>query len=178
IEDQINPKRCGHSGGVEVVEADIAVRRIRGAVQGRRDPDFVIIARTDARVSLGLEAAIERARSFVDAGADVIFPEALRTADEYRQFRQAIDVPLMINLNEFGGRVPLRQQEVRDVGYQLAIYPMTLMRLAMGAVSRGVRHILGEGTQEELLREMQSKDQLYDLLDYFGHGEFDREVIS
>ncbi|WP_144875925.1 oxaloacetate decarboxylase [Microbacterium sp. 1.5R] len=178
IEDQINPKRCGHSDGVEVVDADPALRRIRGAVLGRRDPEFVIIARTDARAAVGLDAAIERAQSFVDAGADVIFPEALRSPEEYRRFRAEIDVPLMINLNEFGGRVPLTQQEVRDLGYQLAVYPMTLLRLAMGAVTDGIRVLLEQGTQEGLMAGMQTRDELYALLDYDGHAAFDREVIG
>ena len=178
IEDQINPKRCGHSEGVEVVDAEIALRRIRGAVLGRRDPGFIVIARTDARAAVGLDAAIERAAAFVDAGADAIFPEALRSIDEYRRFRRAIDVPLMINLNEFGGRTPPTQQEVRDLGYQLAVYPMTLMRLAMGAVVRGVHHLLDEGSQLALMDQMQTRDELYDLLDYAGHERFDQAVIG
>lgn len=178
IEDQINPKRCGHSAGVEVVDADMALRRIRAAALGRRDEDFIIIARTDARAAVGLDAAIDRARAFVDAGADVIFPEALRSPDEYRRFREAVDVPLMINLNEFGGREPLTQQEVRDLGYQLAVYPMTLMRLAMGAVADGIRHLLDEGDQHELIPRMQTRDELYELLDYDGHAVFDQAVIT
>lgn len=178
IEDQVNPKRCGHSAGVEVVDADLALRRIRAAVLGRRDPAFVIIARTDARAAVGLDAAIERAQSFVDAGSDVIFPEALRSPEEYRRFRDAIDVPLMINLNEFGGRDPLTQQEARDLGYQLAVYPMTLMRLAMGAVADGIRHMLREGSQHALMDRMQTRDELYALLDYDGHAAFDQAVMT
>lgn len=178
IEDQINPKRCGHSDGVEVVDADIALRRIRAAVLGRRDQDFVIIARTDARAAVGLDDAIDRARAFVDAGADVIFPEALRSAQEYRRFRDAIDVPLMINLNEFGGREPFTQDEVRDLGYQLAVYPVTLMRLAMGAVVDGIRHILDVGSQHALIDAMQTRDELYDVLDYSGHARFDQAVLG
>lgn len=178
IEDQINPKRCGHSAGVEVVDADMALRRIRAAVLGRRDEDFIIIARTDARAAVGLDAAIDRARAFVDAGADVIFPEALRSPEEYRRFRDAVDVPLMINLNEFGGRDPLTQREVRDLGYQLAVYPMTLMRLAMGAVADGIRHLLDAGDQHALIPRMQTRDELYELLDYDGHAVFDQAVIT
>jgi len=178
IEDQINPKRCGHSDGVEVVDADVALRRIRGAVLGRRDPGFVIIARTDARAAVGLDAAIERAQAFVDAGADVIFPEALRSLDEYRRFRDAVDAPLMINLNEFGGRIPPTQQDVRDLGYELAVYPMTLMRLAMGAVADGIRHLLDEGSQHSLMDRMQTRDDLYELVDYDGHRMFDQSVMN
>ncbi|MDN3495479.1 isocitrate lyase/phosphoenolpyruvate mutase family protein [Planococcus sp. APC 4015] len=177
IEDQINPKRCGHSAGVEVVDADIAVRRIRAAVAGRRRKDFVIIARTDARASVGLDAAIERARAFVAAGADAVFPEALRTPEEYARFRAAIDVPLMLNLNEFGGREPLTQDEARDLGYQLAVYPMTLLRAAMGAAAAGLRAILHEGSQSSAMSGMQTKDELYDLLDYPGYARFDEAVL-
>lgn len=178
IEDQINPKRCGHSAGIEVVDEEASIRRIRAAVAGRRRKDFVIIARTDARAAIGLDAAIERAIAFVAAGADVVFPEALRGPDEYARFRQAIDVPLMLNLNEFGGRPPLTQTEARDLGYQLAVYPMTLMRLAMGATARGLRHILDEGSQAGVMDDMQTKDELYDTLDYEGYARFDERVLG
>ncbi|MET0297782.1 MAG: isocitrate lyase/phosphoenolpyruvate mutase family protein [Microbacterium sp.] len=177
IEDQVNPKRCGHSDGVEVVAEDAAVRRIRAAVAGRRRKDFVIIARTDARAAVGLDAAIERAQAFVDAGADAVFPEALRDHGEYARFRAAVDAPLMINLNEFGGRPPLTQAEARDLGYQLAVYPMTLMRLAMGAAAAGLREILERGSQARSLEDMQTKDDLYGLLDYSGYERFDDAVL-
>jgi len=177
IEDQINPKRCGHSHGVEVVDDETSVRRIRAAVAGRREADFVIIARTDARTALGVDDAIERARAFVDAGADVIFPEALRSPEEYARFRNAIDAPLMINLNEFGGRPALTQAEARNLGYQIAIYPMTLMRLAMGAAAEGLRGILSDGSQHALLHRMQTRDEMYGLLDYEGYARFDADVL-
>ncbi|MFB8385723.1 methylisocitrate lyase [Microbacterium sp. NPDC055910] len=177
IEDQVNPKQCGHSEGIAVVDSNVAVRRVRAAVDARRDPDFVVIARTDARAVQGLDAVIDRARAFVDAGADVIFPEALRTPDEYAAFRRAIDVPLMINLNEFGRGTPLAQAEVRDLGYELAIYPVTLLRLAMNAALRGIDAILADGSQHELLPDMQTKDELYDLLGYDRYRAFDDAVF-
>ncbi|MFJ6654327.1 oxaloacetate decarboxylase [Microbacterium sp. NPDC091313] len=178
IEDQINPKRCGHSAGVEVVDEETGVRRIRAAVLGRRRPEFVIIARTDARASMGLDAAIERARRFVDAGADAVFPEALRGPEEYARFRAAVDAPLMLNLNEFGSRPPLTQAEARDLGYQVAIYPMTLMRLAMRAAAEGLRVLLRDGSQHALVDSMMTRDDLYDVLDYAGHESFDRRVLE
>lgn len=177
IEDQENPKRCGHSEGVRVVDADTAVRRIRAAATARRDPAFLLIARTDARAVGELGAAVERAKALVDAGADVIFPEALHGPEEYAAFRTALDVPLMINLNEFGRGTPLTQAEARDLGYNIALYPVTLMRLAMGAAERGLKALLTEGSQEPLLPQMHTKDELFDLLDEGAYRAFDDEVF-
>lgn len=178
IEDQVNPKRCGHSDGVEVVDADLAVRRIRAAVLGRRDPSFVLIARTDARGPLGLDAAIERARAYVAAGADVVMPDALHGPEEYRAFRAAVDAPLMVNLNEFGRGEPLTFAEAADLGIDVVIYPMTLMRAAMGAAERCLDTILADGSQRAAMARMQTKDELYDLIGYDGYGGFDDAVLS
>jgi len=178
IEDQVNPKKCGHSEGIAVVDADVATRRLVAAVDARRDAGFVIIARTDSRAVLGLDEAIDRAKRFVDAGADVIFPEALRGEGEYEAFRRAIDVPLMINLNEFGrGPVPTLTR-VEELGYNLAIYPMTLMRAAMGAAERTIDDLLASGTQESSLPEMQTRDRLYELLGYEDYARFDDRVFQ
>lgn len=177
IEDQVNPKRCGHSEGVDVVESAVAVQRIRAAVAARRDPDFTIIARTDSRAVHTLEHALDRARAFVDAGADVVFPEALKSEAEYEAFRAAVDVPLMINLNEFGRGTPPTLERVRDLGYAVAVYPMTLMRLAMGAVERGYEQIRSSGTQQALLPQMQTKERLYELLGYDDYTAFDDGVF-
>ena len=131
LEDQVNPKRCGHSDGVDVVDTETAVRRVRAAVDARRDGAFTIIARTDARAVLPLADAIARARAFEDAGADAIFPEALRDESEYAAFRSAISVPLVINLNEFGRGAPSSVDRVAELGYDVALYPVTLLRLAI-----------------------------------------------
>ncbi len=176
IEDQINPKKCGHSEGVAVVDPDVALRRIAAAVAARRDEGFVIIARTDARAVLGLQAAIDRAKMFADAGADVVFPEALRSEEEYAAFREAIPLPLMINLNEFGHGTPPSIQQVADLGYDLAVYPMTLMRVAMGAAERAIGEILQTGSQESSMSLMQTRDRLYDLLGYVDYTRFDDAV--
>ncbi len=178
IEDQVNPKQCGHSEGVDVVGTELALRRVEAAVRARRDPGFVVIARTDARAVHSLDHAIGRAKEFVAAGADVIFPEALRSLEEYAAFRRAIDVPLMINCNEFGRGVPPTQTQVRDLGYQLAVYPVTLLRLAMRAALDGIDEILEHGSQHALLERMQTKDELYELLGYEAYQAFDDRVFS
>jgi len=177
IEDQVNPKKCGHSDGIAVVDPEAALRRIEAAVCARRDPGFLVIARTDARAVEGLDAAIGRARAFVEAGADVVFPEALQSPDEYAAFRHAVDVPLMINMNEFGRGTPPTQAEARNLGYQIAVYPVTLLRLAMRAALEGVDEILHAGSQHRLLDRMQTKDELYDLLEYGEYQAFDDAVF-
>lgn len=177
IEDQENPKRCGHADGVRVVDADLAVQRIRAAVEARRDPSFVIVARTDARAVGELGAAIERAQAFVEAGADMVFPEALHGPAEYAAFREALDVPLMMNLNEFGRGTPPSRSEAAALGYNLAVYPVTLMRVALGAVQQALRELADLGSQGSLLERMQTKDELYDLLDHAAYGEFDDAVF-
>lgn len=178
VEDQVNPKQCGHSEGIQVVDAPHAIRRISAAVEARQDPNFVIIARTDARAAIGLDEAIARGKAFRDAGADVIFPEALRGAEEYARYAEAVDAPLMVNLNEFGVGMPPTRQELTDWGVAIAVYPMTLMRMALGAVQRGIEVISREGSQHSLLDQMQTKDELYDYLGYSDYYAFDNNVFS
>lgn len=178
LEDQVNPKRCGHLDNKSVVPADEMVRRLRAAVAARRDPDFVICARTDARASEGLPATIERARAYVDAGADMVFPEALRGPDEYEAFRAAIDVPLLANMTEFGKTPLLDVATLESLGIDLVIYPVTTLRLAMGAVERGLREIAAAGTQAGLVDEMQTRARLYELLGYADYEAFDRDVFN
>jgi methylisocitrate lyase len=178
IEDQVNPKRCGHSEGVEVVDAGTGARRIRAAVSARRDLEFVLIARTDARGPLGLDAAIERAQAYVDAGADVVMADALQGPEEYRKFRRAVDAPLLANLNEFGKGEPLTVAEAAEVGIDMVIYPMTLMRSAMGAAQRCLDTVLTRGSQVSAMGEMQSKDELYELIGYDSYAAFDAEVLG
>jgi methylisocitrate lyase len=178
VEDQVNPKRCGHLDGKDVVDDETALRRVRAAVDGRRDPDFLVVARTDARAVLGLDAAIDRARALVDAGADAVFPEALAGPEEFAAFRAALDVPLLANMTEFGKGRLLTAQQLADLGLNIVIYPVTLLRLAMGAASAGLDEILREGTQEGLLDRMQTRAELYDLLDYAGYGRFDEGIFD
>ncbi|WP_431038713.1 methylisocitrate lyase [Streptomyces sp. P6-2-1] len=178
LEDQVNPKRCGHLDGKSVVERDTMSRRVRAAVDARRDPDFLLMARTDARAIEGLDAAIDRAKAYVDAGADAIFPEALANEAEFEAFRKAVDVPLLANMTEFGKGRLLTARTLEDLGYNIALYPVTFLRLAMGAVEDGLRTVKAEGTQESLLPKMQTRSRLYELLDYEAYASFDSAVFD
>ncbi|GAA0967273.1 methylisocitrate lyase [Frigoribacterium faeni] len=178
IEDQVNPKRCGHLDGKAVVDLDTALKRIRAAADGRRDPDLLIMARTDVRAVDGLAAAVDRAKALVDAGADAVFPEAMTGLDEFEAVARAVDVPVLANMTEFGkGRLHTADQ-LRDAGVRVVIYPVTLLRLAMGEAARGLDEISASGTQEALLTRMQHRSDLYDLIDYQGYSTFDSNVFD
>ncbi|MEU3027912.1 methylisocitrate lyase [Streptomyces incarnatus] len=176
LEDQVDPKRCGHLDGKSVVAREEMTRRIRAAVDARRDPDFLLMARTDARTIEGLDAAIDRAKAYVDAGADAIFPEALADEREFEAFRAAVDVPLLANMTEFGKSRLLDARTLENLGYDIALYPVTLLRLAMGVVEDGLRTLAAEGTQESLLPRMQTRSRLYELLGYADYAAFDTAV--
>ncbi|NKR96857.1 methylisocitrate lyase [Rhodococcus hoagii] len=178
LEDQVNPKRCGHLDGKAIVPTDEMVRRLRAAVTARRDPNFVICARTDAAGIDGIDAAIERAKAYADAGADMIFTEALHTEVEFAKFRAAVDIPLLANMTEFGKSQLIPAQTLEDIGYNAVIYPVTTLRLAMGAIERGLREIHATGTQEGQLDQMQTRSRLYELLEYERYNEFDSGVFN
>jgi methylisocitrate lyase len=178
IEDQVNPKRCGHLDGKTVVPPEEMIRRIRAAASARRDPNFVICARTDARAIEGLDAAIERARAYVAAGADMVFPEALADEAEYEAFRAAVDVPLLANMTEFGKSKLLSATTLESLGVNLVIYPVTLLRLAMQAIEDGLRTILAEGSQESIVPKMQTRKRLYELLHYDDYSAFDSDIVN
>ncbi|MFE5705105.1 methylisocitrate lyase [Rhodococcus koreensis] len=178
LEDQVNPKRCGHLDGKAVVPTEEMVRRLRAAVSARRDPDFVICARTDAAGIDGIDAAIERAKAYADAGADLIFTEALHTEEDFAKFRAAVDIPLLANMTEFGKSQLIPAQTLEDIGYNAVIYPVTTLRLAMGAIEAGLREIHDKGTQEGLLDRMQTRSRLYELLEYERYNEFDSGVFN
>jgi methylisocitrate lyase len=178
LEDQVNPKRCGHLEGKTVVPAEEMIQRIRAATSARRDPNFVICARTDARAVEGLDAAIERARGYVAAGADMIFPEALADEGEFEAFRAAVDVPLLANMTEFGKSKLLSATTLESLGVNLVIYPVTLLRLAMQAIEDGLRTILAEGSQESVVPKMQTRKRLYELLRYDDYSAFDSDIVN
>jgi methylisocitrate lyase len=178
LEDQVAPKRCGHLDGKSVVPREAMTRRIRAAVDARRDPDFLLMARTDARAVEGLAAAVDRARAYVDAGADAIFPEALADESEFEAFRRAVPVPLLANMTEFGRSPLLGARTLENLGYEIALYPVTLLRLAMGAVEEGLRTLAADGTQESLLPRMQTRSRLYELLGYEDYAAFDSAVYD
>ncbi|MDN3497135.1 methylisocitrate lyase [Planococcus sp. APC 4015] len=178
IEDQINPKRCGHLDGKAVVDQDTAVKRIRAAVDARRDANFLIMARTDIAAVDGLQAAVDRAKALVDAGADAIFPEAMRSLDEFAAVRDAVDVPILANMTEFGKSDLFSVDQLRDVGVNIVIWPVSLLRIAMGAASRALDTLTDEGHLTSKLGEMQHRADLYDLVDYESYNHFDANVFT
>jgi methylisocitrate lyase len=178
LEDQVNPKRCGHLDGKEVVDTATAVQRIRAAVESRRDAAFLIVARTDIRALAGPETLMERANALVDAGADAIFPEALPTLAEFAALRAALEVPILANVTEFGKSDLFSHRQLADVGVNMVIHPVSLLRLAMGAVARGLDTLMADQTLTGQLPQMQTRADLYDLLDYAGYDAFDGGVYT
>jgi methylisocitrate lyase len=178
IEDQINPKRCGHLDNKTLVDTDTMAKRLRAAVQAKRDPNFLIIARTDARGPEGLDAAINRAKAYIDAGAEMIFPEALADEREFETFRKAVAVPLLANMTEFGKSKLLSADQLQSLGFNVVIYPVTTLRLAMKAVEDGLKQILAEGSQENLIKQMQTRAELYALLQYERYNSFDQGIFN
>ena len=178
IEDQINPKRCGHLDGKAVVDENTAIKRIRAAVDGRRDPNFLVMARTDIRAVEGMDAATDRAKALVDAGADAIFPEAMRTLEEFAAMRGAVDVPILANMTEFGKSELFTTDQLRDVGVNIVIWPVSLLRIAMGAAGRALDTLDTEGHLTGKLDEMQHRADLYDLIDYEQYNRFDNNVFT
>lgn len=178
LEDQVNPKRCGHLDNKNLVEVAEMLKKVKAAATAKTDPNFVVMARTDARASEGLEKAIARARAYVDAGADMIFPEALQNEAEFEAFRKAIDVPLLANMTEFGKSKLLDAKTLENLGYNMVIYPVTTLRLAMKAVEDGLRHIYETGEQEQILDQMQHRKRLYEILKYEEYNKFDQEIFN
>ena len=178
IEDQVNPKRCGHLDGKAVVDTDTATKRIKAAVDARRDSNLVIMARTDIRAAKGLPAAIERAKRLVDAGADAIFPEAMKDLGEFAQMREALDVPVLANMTEFGKSELFTTQQLADIGINIVIYPVSLLRLAMGAAMRGLDSLNENGSLVNVVPEMQTRAELYDTLDYEVYNNFDDGIFN
>ncbi len=178
IEDQINPKRCGHLDGKAVVDTETATKRIRAAVDARRDSNLLIMARTDIRAIDGLDAAIDRMKALVDAGADAIFPEAMVDLSEFDAVRAAIDVPILANMTEFGKSELFSREQLANVGINLVIYPVSLLRLAMGAAERGLDTIKREGSLATEVANMQTRARLYELLDYEAYNSFDTSIFN
>ncbi|MFB2573483.1 methylisocitrate lyase [Micrococcus sp. IITD107] len=181
IEDQFNPKRCGHLDGKNMVDIDTAVKRIRAAVDGRRDPNFLIMARTDLRAVEGLDAAIERMRTLVEAGADAVFPEALKDLSEFEAVCQAMEplgVPVLANMTEFGKSELFTREQLAEAGVAMVIYPVTLLRAAMGAAERALDTIQAEGTQQSQVEHMQTRARLYELVDYEAYNRFDTGIFN
>jgi len=173
IEDQVQAKRCGHRPGKALVSAGEMLERVKAAVDARKDESFVIMARTDAYSVEGLDAAVERACKYVDAGADMIFSEALSTLDEYRAFTRAVKVPVLANITEFGKTPLFTTQELASAGVAMALYPLSAFRAMGYAAAKVFEAIRRDGTQKAVIPQMQTRDELYRILRYH---EFERKV--
>lgn len=176
LEDQVLPKRCGHLEGKALIPPEAMVEKIRAACAARRDPDFLIIARTDARGVTSFDDAVDRANRYAQAGADVIFPEALRDAGELGEFARLVRSPLLANMTEFGKTPLLPLEELRRLGYCMVIYPQTALRTALGAVSAMLADLKRDGDQNAWVARMQTRAELYELLDYDGLKTIDEAV--
>lgn len=173
IEDQVGQKRCGHRPGKEVVPTAEMVDRIKSAVDARHDESFVIMARTDAAANEGVDAAIDRARAYVGAGADMIFPEAMKTLDDYRRFKQAVKVPILANLTEFGSTPFFTTDELRDANVDIALYCCGAYRAMNKAALGFYETVRKEGTQKNIIDRLQTREELYDFL---GYHEYERKL--
>ena len=170
IEDQEFPKRCGHLAGKSIIDLEEMVERIKAAVAARHDPDFMIVARTDARAVEDFDRTVDRAQNYLAAGADAIFPEALQSAAEFRDFANEIDLPLLANMTEFGKSPLLSFEELSDFGYRMVIFPMSAFRVAMKASEEFLRALKKNGAQSDWLEKMQTREELYELLNYDPNG--------
>ena len=178
IEDQVAPKRCGHVAGKEIVSTEEMVGKIRAACAAKNDPDFVIIGRVDARAVLGFDDAVARGRAYLGAGADVIFPEALESEDEFREYAQAVEAPLLANMTEFGKSPYLSTQRFEEMGYKIVIFPVTALRMALKAVWEYLMTLREKGTQRDLVDRMFTRKELYELLDYDSFHGYERDFVS
>lgn len=176
VEDQRLPKRCGHLPGKELIAAEAMAQKIAAAMEARRDPDFLIIVRTDARGVNGLEDAIERAHRYIEAGADMIFPEALESMDEFRRFAREVKAPLLANMTEFGKTPHISVSEFEKMGYSVVIFPMTAFRVMMKGATEVLEELRKKGSVEGCLHRMQNRKELYDLLRYRDYEERDKRI--
>jgi len=178
IEDQITNKRCGHLDNKILVDLEVMVQKIKAAAEVKKDQNFMIMARTDAKGVEGLTASIDRAKAYVDAGADAIFPEALAEPKEYEKFRAEIKVPLLANMTEFGKTPLYSKKQLQEFGYNIAIYPVTSLRLANKAVEDGFKQLKDEGTNAPIVDLMQTRKRLYQLLHYEDYNKFDQNLYN
>jgi len=179
IEDQMNPKRCGHLDGKQLITREDMVRKVTAAARGKKlDEDFLLVARTDSRATEGLDRAVERSKAYIDAGADCIFIEALENEKEFETSRKAIHVPLLANMTEFGKSRLLTYNQLSNLGYNIVIYPVTTFRLAMKATIDGLVELKTKGTQEGLLNRMQNRQELYALSRYEEYNSFDQNIFN
>ncbi len=178
MEDQINIKRCGHLDNKTLVDTTTMCQKLRAGADAKKDPNFLLMARTDAKGVEGLDAAIDRAKAYVDAGADAIFPEALVEPSDYEAFRKAVDVPLLANMTEFGKTPLYTKEQLTEFGYNIAIYPVTSLRLSNKAVEDNYRQLMADGTNDTIVENMQTRKRLYEVLRYEDYNQFDQNLYN
>ncbi len=178
IEDQIDQKRCGHLDNKELINKEKMVQKIKEAIEARKDKKFKIIARTDANSVEGLDKMIERAKAYEDAGADIVFPEALRDEKEFEKVRKNLKVYLLANMTEFGKTRLLSYKLLEDIGYNIIIYPVTTQRLAMKSVEDGLKDIFTHGHQNNIIDKMQTRKRLYELVEYEKYNSLDEKIYN
>lgn len=176
LEDQVLPKRCGHLSGKKIVDREEMVRKIKVAVETRKNSNFNIIARTDARSVLGVEEAIERSNLYLEAGADMIFTEALETREEFAIFGREIKGPLLANMTEFGKSPLMSVEELKNAGYQAVIFPLTAFRVALKSINQTYAELKKTGTQRDFMENLMTRTQYYDMIDYDQYEKEDREL--
>ena len=178
IEDQIDQKRCGHLDNKEIIPSAAMVNKIKTAVKAKKDKNFLVIARTDANSVEGLKKTIDRVKAYEDAGADIIFPEAMKNEKEFEQIRKNSKVNLLANMTEFGKSKLLSANELENLGYNIVIYPVTTQRLAMKSVEDGLRTIINDGHQNNIIDKMQTRKRLYELVEYEKYNTPDKKITD
>jgi len=176
LEDQLSPKRCGHLSGKRLCSPEEMVQRVIAAVDAKQQKDFLVIARTDARAVEGFDAAVERAKLYLKAGADAIFPEAMESKEEFGEFARKVKAPLLANMTEFGKSPLLSAAELQALGYRMVIFPVTALRVALKAVEETYRELREKGTQAALLPRMKTRQELYDIIGYASYEKKDAEI--
>ena len=178
LEDQIERKRCGHLENKELISTNAMVKKIKECVKAKKDQNFKIIARSDAKSVEGIEKMIERCKAYIDAGAEIIFPEALHDEKDFEKVRKELSVYLLANMTEFGKSKLFNYKELENLGYNIVIYPVTTQRLAMKSVEEGLKIIFEEGHQKNLVDKMQTRSRLYDLVDYEKYNSLDKKIYN
>ena len=178
LEDQIEQKRCGHLDNKELISKEKMIEKIKESVSARKDKNFKIIARSDAKSVEGIESMIDRCKAYIDAGAEVIFPEALKDEKEFELVRKSLDCYLLANMTEFGKSKLLNYKQLQDLGYNIVIYPVSTQRLAMKNVEDGLRAIFADGHQNNIIDKMQTRKRLYDLVEYEKYNSLDEKIYN
>ena len=178
IEDQIDEKRCGHLDNKEIIPTKKMIKKIKTCMNSRKDKNFLIIVRTDANTVEGLKKTIDRVKAYENAGADIIFPEAMKDEKEFEKVRNSLNCYLLANMTEFGKSKLLNYKELENIGYNIVIYPVTTQRLAMKSVEDGLRAIFSDGHQNNIIDKMQTRKRLYDLVEYEKYNSLDEKIYN